>query len=420
MSAPVRSVRRRRAVVRGPWHAPSATRPTSRSTPRSPGRSSTGVAPTRRCASSSRRPVVGGGGADAPRDAHPTATRSSAASGPTASSVSASRTWPATGTPTTSAAVLRAVRASASPTLVPPWMQRLRRFYVRHQPSREENTIAGARRNIERHYDLSNDLFALFLDESMTYSSALFEPGDTLEQRAGTQDRPAARRGRRRLRHPPARDRHRLGRARDPRRRARRHGHDAHAVARAAARSRASGPPRPVSAIASTCSCATTARSTGTYDAVVSVEMIEAVGERVLADLLRHARPAARARRSDRASRRSCSSTTGCSRRATSTRGSTSTSSPAARCRRCGRSTRRRAPHTTLRIDRPVPRSAPTTRDAARVAGALRRARRRGRRARLRRDRSAACGTSTSRTARPASPPATSTSSSSCSRARGT
>jgi cyclopropane fatty-acyl-phospholipid synthase-like methyltransferase len=36
----------------------------------------------------------------------------------------------------------------------------------------------AARRNIGRHYDLSNDLFALFLDETMTYSSALFPPWD--------------------------------------------------------------------------------------------------------------------------------------------------------------------------------------------------------------------------------------------------
>ena len=36
------------------------------------------------------------------------------------------------------------------------------------------NTIAGARRNIEAHYDLSNDMFQLFLDPSLSYSSALF------------------------------------------------------------------------------------------------------------------------------------------------------------------------------------------------------------------------------------------------------
>ena len=35
-----------------------------------------------------------------------------------------------------------------------------------------------ARRNIEYHYDLGNDLFALFLDETMTYSCAIFERDD--------------------------------------------------------------------------------------------------------------------------------------------------------------------------------------------------------------------------------------------------
>ncbi len=37
------------------------------------------------------------------------------------------------------------------------------------------NTRQGSRRNIRDHYDLSNALFALFLDETMTYSSAFFE-----------------------------------------------------------------------------------------------------------------------------------------------------------------------------------------------------------------------------------------------------
>jgi cyclopropane-fatty-acyl-phospholipid synthase len=41
------------------------------------------------------------------------------------------------------------------------------------------NTRAGSRRNIARHYDLSNELFALFLDSSMTYSSAIFESEST-------------------------------------------------------------------------------------------------------------------------------------------------------------------------------------------------------------------------------------------------
>ena len=32
-----------------------------------------------------------------------------------------------------------------------------------------------ARRNVAEHYDLSNELFAEFLDDTMTYSSALFD-----------------------------------------------------------------------------------------------------------------------------------------------------------------------------------------------------------------------------------------------------
>jgi cyclopropane-fatty-acyl-phospholipid synthase len=45
----------------------------------------------------------------------------------------------------------------------------------------DSNTRAGSRRNIRRHYDLSNELFASFLDETLTYSSALFEsPGQSL------------------------------------------------------------------------------------------------------------------------------------------------------------------------------------------------------------------------------------------------
>jgi cyclopropane-fatty-acyl-phospholipid synthase len=37
------------------------------------------------------------------------------------------------------------------------------------------NTRDGARRNISAHYDLGNDFFGLWLDESMMYSSAVFE-----------------------------------------------------------------------------------------------------------------------------------------------------------------------------------------------------------------------------------------------------
>ncbi|MFH1600180.1 MAG: cyclopropane-fatty-acyl-phospholipid synthase family protein [Pseudomonadota bacterium] len=44
------------------------------------------------------------------------------------------------------------------------------------------NTRAGSRRNIAAHYDLGNDLFELFLDKSMMYSSAIFaDENETLE-----------------------------------------------------------------------------------------------------------------------------------------------------------------------------------------------------------------------------------------------
>jgi len=46
-----------------------------------------------------------------------------------------------------------------------------------------ENTRSGARANISAHYDLGNDLFAAFLDEGMMYSCAYFpRPGATLEE----------------------------------------------------------------------------------------------------------------------------------------------------------------------------------------------------------------------------------------------
>ena len=41
---------------------------------------------------------------------------------------------------------------------------------------RNRNTKDGSRRNITAHYDLGNDFYRLWLDETMTYSSALFEP----------------------------------------------------------------------------------------------------------------------------------------------------------------------------------------------------------------------------------------------------
>ena len=64
--------------------------------------------------------------------------------------------------------------ASEVDTLVPRPLQALRRLYVRRAPGADDASERNARRNIPRHYDLSNELFALFLDETMTYSAALF------------------------------------------------------------------------------------------------------------------------------------------------------------------------------------------------------------------------------------------------------
>jgi len=44
-----------------------------------------------------------------------------------------------------------------------------------------DNGLGQARENIAAHYDLGNDFYAEWLDPSMTYSSARFAPGDDLE-----------------------------------------------------------------------------------------------------------------------------------------------------------------------------------------------------------------------------------------------
>ena len=47
---------------------------------------------------------------------------------------------------------------------------------VAHRARR--NTRSGSRRNIAAHYDLGNDFYRLFLDETLTYSSAVFASDD--------------------------------------------------------------------------------------------------------------------------------------------------------------------------------------------------------------------------------------------------
>jgi cyclopropane-fatty-acyl-phospholipid synthase len=82
--------------------------------------------------------------------------------------------------PDTDLADLLSAFAARLTRLVHPALQRLRYLVERTQPAHEENSKQNSRSNISRHYDLSNELFESFLDETMTYSSAWFEPGDDL------------------------------------------------------------------------------------------------------------------------------------------------------------------------------------------------------------------------------------------------
>ncbi len=60
------------------------------------------------------------------------------------------------------------------------WWSRLL-FRLRHL--RRANTRRGSKRNISAHYDIGNEFYALWLDSTMTYSSALFSDGtESLEQ----------------------------------------------------------------------------------------------------------------------------------------------------------------------------------------------------------------------------------------------
>ncbi|MEV6278831.1 cyclopropane-fatty-acyl-phospholipid synthase family protein [Nocardia sp. NPDC051832] len=74
------------------------------------------------------------------------------------------------------AAVL-SVLAARITRLIPAALQGFRGV-LPARPARELGTAANNRANVAHHYDLSNELYQLFLDETMTYSSALFEdPG---------------------------------------------------------------------------------------------------------------------------------------------------------------------------------------------------------------------------------------------------
>jgi cyclopropane-fatty-acyl-phospholipid synthase len=67
------------------------------------------------------------------------------------------------------------------------------RLLSRLRHGKRRNTRRGSRRNIAAHYDLGNDFYRPWLDQGMTYSSALYEGSETLEEAQNNKiDRAAA------------------------------------------------------------------------------------------------------------------------------------------------------------------------------------------------------------------------------------
>jgi len=64
----------------------------------------------------------------------------------------------------------------------PPKMLRSPRLWLRLRHAMNRNTRRGSRRNIAAHYDLGNEFYKQWLDAGMNYSAGLFSsPGQTLE-----------------------------------------------------------------------------------------------------------------------------------------------------------------------------------------------------------------------------------------------
>jgi cyclopropane-fatty-acyl-phospholipid synthase len=56
-----------------------------------------------------------------------------------------------------------------------PWYSKLVKIFYLGWNLSNKNTLYGAQKNISRHYDLSNDMYKMFLDETLMYSCAIFE-----------------------------------------------------------------------------------------------------------------------------------------------------------------------------------------------------------------------------------------------------
>ena len=159
-------------------------------------------------------------------------------------------------------------------------------------------TRSQSREDIRRHYDLGNDLFALMLDETLMYSAAYFQTPQTSLHEASIAKLELVcdkldlqRRG------PRDRDRRRLGRLRHPRgddARLSRHDDD---DLRRAARPRHRAASREPAWRSRDRAGVRLSRPVGKYTALVSLEMIEAVGWKHFGTLPRQVQRPARTRR---------------------------------------------------------------------------------------------------------------------------
>jgi cyclopropane-fatty-acyl-phospholipid synthase len=89
--------------------------------------------------------------------------------------------WSSPDLPQVIRVAVRNLNALDSGSRLSAWCSRALNF-VRHKLN--ANTLAGSRRNISAHYDLSNSFFRLFLDRAMQYSSAVYETGQETLDRA--------------------------------------------------------------------------------------------------------------------------------------------------------------------------------------------------------------------------------------------
>ena len=66
--------------------------------------------------------------------------------------------------------------------LFPDWLLKLRVLVDHPIPVDQRGALENTQENISAHYDLSNEMFAAFLDDSLSYSSAMFDPTRPLQE----------------------------------------------------------------------------------------------------------------------------------------------------------------------------------------------------------------------------------------------